>query len=115
MIPQPDPYREWDAAYVLGALSPAERQVYERHLAVCPACEGEITALAGMAGILSRVPAARAAELLAPAQQAPVSLLPGLLRAARAARRRALAVTAVAIVGAVVAVVAVAATVAPCR
>ena len=28
-----DPYREWDAAYVLGALAPAERRDFEAHLA----------------------------------------------------------------------------------
>ena len=36
--PPPDPYREWDAAYVLGALSPRDRRAFEQHLATCPAC-----------------------------------------------------------------------------
>ena len=33
-----DRYAEWDAAYVLGALSPSDRRTYERHLAECAAC-----------------------------------------------------------------------------
>jgi hypothetical protein len=30
----PDKFAQWDAAYVLGALSPAERREFEEHLAV---------------------------------------------------------------------------------
>lgn len=56
MIPPTDPYREWDVAYVLGSLSPGDRQAYERHLEVCPPCEHAVRQLAGMTGILSRVP-----------------------------------------------------------
>ena len=40
----PDEYVQWDAAYVLGALSPAERREYEEHLAGCPACQAAISA-----------------------------------------------------------------------
>ena len=36
--PGPDPYAEWDAAYVLGALSPAERLEFEGHLSGCGRC-----------------------------------------------------------------------------
>lgn len=55
-----DPYREWDAAYVLGALSPDERREYERHLSDCPRCTAAVAELAGLPGILSRLSAADA-------------------------------------------------------
>jgi hypothetical protein len=47
-----DPYREWDAAYVLGALGPQDRRDYERHLATCPTCRDAVSELAGMPGLL---------------------------------------------------------------
>jgi anti-sigma factor RsiW len=84
------PYREWDVAYVLGSLSPADRQVYERHLALCPPCEHEVCRLAGTAGLLSRVPAKWAVESLGPSAGVPATVLP---RLARAVRRRRLLVT----------------------
>ena len=33
-----DPYAMWDAAYVLGSLSSAERREYEAHLVTCRQC-----------------------------------------------------------------------------
>ncbi|MET1017928.1 MAG: zf-HC2 domain-containing protein [Leifsonia flava] len=48
-----DPYREWDAAYVLGALSPDERREFERHLGDCPRCAAAVAELAGLPGILN--------------------------------------------------------------
>ncbi|MET9633335.1 zf-HC2 domain-containing protein [Lentzea sp. NPDC006480] len=83
------PFHEWDVAYVLGSLSPGDRQAYERHLSACPPCEHEVGRLAGTAGLLSRVPAEWAVESLDPAL--PATVLP---RLARAARRRRLRVTA---------------------
>lgn len=59
-----DAYREWDAAYVLGALSPAERHEYEEHLTVCPACAAEVGSIAGLGGLLASVPRDRALALL---------------------------------------------------
>lgn len=52
-----DPYREWDAAYVLGALAPDERREFEQHLAGCPACREAVGDLAGMPALLGMVPA----------------------------------------------------------
>ncbi len=95
-----DPFREWDVAYVLGSLSPRDRLAYERHLATCPACEHEVCQLAGMAGILSRVPHGWAVESLATAPEVPATVLPRLVRAAR---RRCLVITATAILVAAVA------------
>ena len=48
-----DNLAEWDAAYVLGALSLEERRTYEGYLAANPARATELTELAGMPGILN--------------------------------------------------------------
>src|SRR5690348_18249363 len=48
-----DDLAEWDAAYVLGALSLEERRTYEGYLAAHPARAAELTELAGMPGILN--------------------------------------------------------------
>ncbi len=59
-----DRFRDWDAAYVLGALSTEDRRAFERHLATCPECSGEIAALAGLPGILGKLPVDEAVALL---------------------------------------------------
>jgi hypothetical protein len=43
------------AAYVLGALSPAERSDYERHMAECPICRTDVAELAVLPGLLGRL------------------------------------------------------------
>jgi hypothetical protein len=48
-----DDLAEWDAAYVLGALSLEDRRTYENYLAANPARAAELTDLAGMPGILN--------------------------------------------------------------
>ena len=58
-----DRFREWDAAYVLGALSTEDRHAFERHLPTCPACAGAVAELAGLPGILAALPAAEAVAL----------------------------------------------------
>lgn len=47
--------REWTAAYVLGALELDERTRFERHLDSCGECQREVTALAPVPGLLSRI------------------------------------------------------------
>lgn len=61
--PPPDPYREWDAAYVLGALGPQDRRTFEQHLATCAACRESVADLAGMPGILGMLTPEQAAAL----------------------------------------------------
>ncbi|WIX93096.1 zf-HC2 domain-containing protein [Amycolatopsis sp. DG1A-15b] len=100
-----DPYRDWDAAYVLGALSPAERREYEGHLGCCVSCAAAVASFAGMPGMLSMVPRETSAELLEPVPPR-ASLVPGLARTIRASRRRgrtrvAAALAATALAGAV--------------
>src|SRR5439155_80201 len=58
-----DRYAEWDAAYVLGALSSAERLEFEAHLGTCVACSARVAEMAGMPGILGRLDGASAEEL----------------------------------------------------
>lgn len=52
-----DSYAEWDAAYVLGALSSDERREFEDHLSACSACQAAVAEFAGLPGLLGRVPA----------------------------------------------------------
>ncbi len=61
--PDHERYAEWDAAYVLGALAPADRRAYEEHLEVCPECRRAVAELAPAAGLLSRLSAADAERL----------------------------------------------------
>lgn len=75
-----------DGAYVLGSLSPTERADYERHLGTCKGCSRSVRELAGLPGLLGRVPA----DLLEqPASEpVPATLLPRLLVAAERSQRR---------------------------
>jgi hypothetical protein len=53
--PPNDPFATFDAAYVLGALSPEDRQAYELHLRECADCTRSVQDLAGLPGLLSQV------------------------------------------------------------
>jgi len=55
-----------DGAYVLGALSPAERMAYERHLATCSFCREAVRDIATLPDLLSRLDAAEFAKLVDP-------------------------------------------------
>jgi len=57
-------YADWDAAYVLGSLSPAERREFETHLEGCERCRGSVAELSGLPGLLGRLDADRAFALL---------------------------------------------------
>ncbi len=48
-------YATWDAAYVLGSLSPADRREFEAHLSVCPSCTQAVAELSGMPALLSKL------------------------------------------------------------
>lgn len=78
------PFSRQDGAYLLGALSPQERRVYEEHLANCPICSAALSEVAGLPGLLARLPA----EAVEPTQPPPSDLLPSLLRAVESERRR---------------------------
>ncbi|MEO8519089.1 MAG: zf-HC2 domain-containing protein [Dermatophilaceae bacterium] len=80
-----DEFALYDAAYVLGALSPADRRQFEEHLLGCPACAASVAELAGLPGLMSKV---SQEQLSAEAEPLPETLLPSLARAVRRERRR---------------------------
>jgi anti-sigma factor RsiW len=86
-------YAMWDAAYVLGSLSPADRREFEAHLSGCPSCGQAVAELSGMPALLSKIDrdvvatingTDETSESPAPAPK----LLPSLLSAVRQRRRR---------------------------
>lgn len=95
-----------DGAYMLGALAPAERQAFARHLAGCDPCARSVRELAGLPGLLGRVHASALED--EPGVPLPDTLLPALLRETRRAERRrlltaaGLAAVAAVVVGALV-------------
>jgi Putative zinc-finger len=111
----PDKFAQWDAAYVLGALSPAERREFEEHLASCPSCQAAVSELAALPGLLAQLPPDDAAmlsmadETLAESAETPAlsaaqtdvieqgpppSLLPKMIKKVRTRRRRMVAAIA---------------------
>ena len=83
-----DDLAEWDAAYVLGALSLEERRTYEGYLAANPARAAELTELAGMPGILNALSRDEAVALTDLAGAAPVDTSDNLSSLAQAAAKR---------------------------
>lgn len=81
-----DRFASFDAAYVLGALSGKDRQEFEHHLRSCEECARSVRELAGMPGLLSRVPESLVAE--PPSEPPPPRILDGLLWQVRKQRRR---------------------------
>jgi hypothetical protein len=81
-----DPFTDYDAAYVLGALDPPDRDAFETHLRDCERCARAVRELSTLPGLLARVPES---ELRAdvPRHERPApTLLPSLL--ARVRRQR---------------------------
>jgi anti-sigma factor RsiW len=90
-------YTMWDAAYVLGSLSAADRREFETHMANCPQCREAVAELSGVPALLSQldrevVAAINESEAAAGTPMAtpkmPPELLPSLLAAVRFRRRR---------------------------
>jgi predicted anti-sigma-YlaC factor YlaD len=77
-----------DGAYVLGALSPAERTAYERHLATCSFCREAVAGIAVLPGLLGRLDPGDVANLMEPGQPRQRDRMPELLVAADGRRRR---------------------------
>lgn len=84
--PEPDPFAEYDAAYVFGALSPDERTAYERHLQHCDDCSASVAAMAGVPGLLARVPIERLNSV--DETPAPDTVLPRLVAQVNHERQR---------------------------
>jgi len=88
-----DAFRDWDAAYLLGSLSSADRRAYELHLRGCPGCREALGEFVPLPGLLSHLGAEEALRLLespeqAPAPAAPPALLSRLAAATDSVRRR---------------------------
>jgi anti-sigma factor RsiW len=82
-------YAMWDAAYVLGSLSSAERREYEGHLSACPLCSQAVAELSGIPALLSKLDGGTVASINADDHTAePPNLLPSLLWEVRRRRRR---------------------------
>lgn len=92
------PYAMWDAAYVLGSLSAADRREFETHLGACPSCREAVAELSGVPALLSQLSAQDMAAIndagsavgtrLQTPEMSP-NLLPSLLASVRFRRRRA--------------------------
>jgi hypothetical protein len=84
-----DEYAEWDAAYVLGSLTDADRGEYEAHLRGCPPCRQSVDELSGMPAILGQLTPDEFAAIDDAASEAP-PLNPRVLSslAATVSRRR---------------------------
>jgi hypothetical protein len=66
-----DPYAMWDAAYVLGSLSGAERREFEAHIATCPRCSAAVAELSGIPALLAQLTPEEVEALDEPATEAP--------------------------------------------
>lgn len=82
-------YAMWDAAYVLGSLSPTDRREFEAHMADCPACREAVAELSGMPALLSQLGCSDVDALNEDTPEVPAKVLPSLLAAVYRRRRRA--------------------------
>jgi hypothetical protein len=78
-------FAHFDGSYVLGSLSPTDRQEFEQHLDDCAGCAQSVRELAGLPGLLARV---HPDVLDLPSDPVPETLLPGLVREVRRTHRR---------------------------
>jgi Putative zinc-finger len=103
-----DRYLTWDAAYVLGALSSAERREYETHMQDCPQCRTAVAELCGIPPLLAMLDVDEVAGLGAPSSEPPLppEVLDSILDKVRWRRRRSRMLTS-AVVGLAAAVLAV--------
>ncbi|KUI23476.1 hypothetical protein AU193_01665 [Mycobacterium sp. GA-1285] len=83
-----DNLAEWDAAYVLGALSVEDRRTYEDYLAANPARAAELTDLAEMPAILGALSREEAVALTDLGETPEADRSAGIASLARAAGRR---------------------------
>jgi anti-sigma factor RsiW len=85
-----DEYTMWDAAYVLGSLSSAERREFETHMTGCPLCRSAVGELNGMPALLSQLDRGELAAIdeADVERLLPDELLPSLLTKVNWRRRR---------------------------
>jgi len=93
--PGEDRFSDWDAAYLLGSLSPTERREFEEHISGCARCASAVAGLAAMPGLLRALPAEDALAMLEadsagggmPPEPVPAGILKGLTARVRLRRR----------------------------
>lgn len=83
-----DAYTMYDAAYLLGALTPQDRAAYEEHLTTCLDCRRAVSASAGLPGLLANVSADDVERATAELPDVPETLLPKLLAEVERSRFR---------------------------
>jgi anti-sigma factor RsiW len=81
-------YATWDAAYVLGSLSPADRREFEAHLSVCPLCTRAVAEISGMPALLSKLDSETVAAIGPDQTAEPPAIAPNLLPSVLSAVRR---------------------------
>jgi len=81
-----DPFATFDAAYVLGALSPEDRQRFEQHLRGCERCAASVRELAGLPGLLAQSGPPQVSAVV-DAGPPPPDLLTSVLKRVRRGRR----------------------------
>lgn len=81
------PFLRDDAAYLLGALDPQERQRYEVHLDTCTPCARAVSGMAGIPGLLARLTPDQVAAAEGETEEPPPALLNSLVRTAHRERR----------------------------
>ncbi len=64
MIESIDPFQDWDASYVLAALSEEESVEYEKHLATCARCSASLAAISHLPSYLARIDTDTALSLI---------------------------------------------------
>ncbi|WP_293000814.1 zf-HC2 domain-containing protein [Mycobacterium sp.] len=87
--PPGDEFATWDAAYVLGSLTAADRSAFESHLTECASCRVAVDEISGMPALLGRLDHdAVVAMDTVQDLDTPPNMLPGLMFAVRRRRRR---------------------------
>ena len=94
-----------DGAYILGALSPAERTAFEQHLGQCRTCRDSVARIAVLPGLLGRLnPTIAVSSVKAPSTLLPAVLTRATTRRKAERRRRTWTAIAAGIAAAMVAV-----------
>ena len=88
--PDHSAFAEWGAAYVLGALTPADRHAFEDHLQVCEACRLSVAQLAPMPGLLARARPVIEADAAVTTDDGPPINLVSLVERREAKRRQSI-------------------------